>query len=373
MRAGSELSRPEGRPPGEDDSGPVAASVERFCRETIDPRVERPELVVPGSELARIAAGAREAGILPSPGAPGFALWEDAREAGALARSLAILERLGESCAGIAFHLHRVSLAARVARETRIVASNDPALHLGGMGWDGLAELLSGGSALPAAALDGEPLLVHAAEPWDELWMAAVDGAEPCWLRLPRPALRVAAVAGQHGLDEMPLWEVRVPRASAERAVARGEPARRILADALCISALGMVAMALGAARHGLRLARAHAAARRQGGASIREHPAVQQLLGEAAAAVATVAAALGGVNALPSTVAGLAQALGLRATAHRLLCESANASLQIMGGMGYMRDAGAEKIVRDENHLRLLEGSPSELWRFIARAEGQP
>ncbi len=351
MRAEREISRIAAGRPAADELSAVAATVDRVCRQAIDPRVERPEQILPAAELAAISAGAREVGILPDPGAPGYALWEGE----SLAPALASLARLGQSCAGVAFHLHRVSLATFIARQLGLDVSTRPALHLGNVDW-----------ADSTPRLDGEPLLVHGALDWDELWLPAADAG---WLRLPRAALGVVPVEGQHGLDEVRVWEVQVGAAPA--VVARGEG--RLLAHALAISALGMVAIGLGAARHGLRLAHSHAGSRRQGGALLREHPAVQNLLGEAAAAIATVASALRGVESLPADAAALAQLLGMRTTAHRLLCESANASLQVLGGMGYMRDAGTEKIVRDLNHLRLLEGSPAELWRFLARTGDVP
>jgi len=65
-----------------------------------------------------------------------------------------------------------------------------------------------------------------------------------------------------------------------------------------------------------------------------------------------------------------VARILALRAEAHPLLCRAANDAMQIFGGSGYMRDTGMEKIVRDENHLRALCGSSSELSLVVAEWE---
>lgn len=40
---------------------------------------------------------------------------------------------------------------------------------------------------------------------------------------------------------------------------------------------------------------------------------------------------------------------------------------IQILGGMGYMRDAGAEKVLRDARIFRIFEGTNEILRLFIA------
>jgi len=367
-----------------DDLTAVLATVDRFCREVIDPRVGRPELVLPAAELTRIGDEARQCGILPLAGEPGLGLWEDGRRPEGLQRSLASLARLAESGAGVAFHLHQVALATLVARELGSGPAGGPVLLPSGLARGVLAEVLAGrapgpgGDALLRDTLPGQagevgPCFLHAAEPWSEIITPAWNDAALAWLRLPRERLDVAGAVGQHGLDEVPLWAVRFPEGGVGRALCSGALARRLLATALGLSALGLVAIGLGAVRHGLRLARAHAATRRQGGALLREHPAVQDLLGQAEAIAATVASALRGAGAVPETAEGLAPVLGLRAVIHPLLCRAANLSLQVLGGTGYMRDAGAEKVVRDANHLWLLGGGGGAAWRFLAGAEDQP
>lgn len=367
----------------DDETAAVLATVDRYCREVVEPRVGRPEQVLPLAELTHVETAARDCGILPLP-EPGLALWEGVEPQEGLQRSLASLVRLGESSAGVAFHLHQISLAALVGRELGLAPSVRAALLMGrGLARGAVVDALAGrvpgrdGSdllreALPGAGGGARTFLLHAAGPWETLLSPAWDDAGLSWRGFPGEALPVAGAPGQHGLEEVPMWEVRLPAADSGRELVRGPAARRLLATVLGLSWLGLAAIALGATRHGLALARAHAATRRQGGALLREHAAVQELVGEAEAAVATVASALRGVPAVTGA-ASLASVLGVRAVAHRLLCEAANASLQVLGGMGYMRDAGAEKIVRDANHLRLLGGTASEAWLFLARAEERP
>ena len=54
----------------------------------------------------------------------------------------------------------------------------------------------------------------------------------------------------------------------------------------------------------------------------------------------------------------------------HNLLCAAANDALQVFGGLGYLPETGLEKIVRDNNHLRLLCGTSRELMLFLAEWE---
>ncbi len=363
------------------ESAAVAAAVDRFCREAVEPRRARPEQPLAPAELERIEADARALGLLAGD-EPGLGLWEDDGAEG-VRRTLTALARVGRSGAGAAFHLHRVSLVGRLARRLGLAAPRRPALCLSGMGAirAGLVRALGvapGGEeaallreALPRSGGGGPAFPVHAAPGWEELWAAGWDeGGGVCLLRRPRAALQVAPAGPQHGLDEIPASEVRLEGEEPGEVVAGGAGARALLAEAFGLEVLGLLATALGGARRALEIARDHAAARRQGGAPIQEHGAVQQLLGEASSAAHAVSLALDGAGAAPRSLADLLPLLGLRAAAHPLLQAAANCAMQVLGGTGYMRDAGVERIVRDQNHLALLSGSPRELWLALALAE---
>jgi alkylation response protein AidB-like acyl-CoA dehydrogenase len=40
---------------------------------------------------------------------------------------------------------------------------------------------------------------------------------------------------------------------------------------------------------------------------------------------------------------------------------------MQVHGGIGYMREVGPEKLVRDQNMLKLLAGGTREVYSFLA------
>jgi alkylation response protein AidB-like acyl-CoA dehydrogenase len=55
------------------------------------------------------------------------------------------------------------------------------------------------------------------------------------------------------------------------------------------------------------------------------------------------------------------------RANIAPALCHAANQVMQVHGGIGYMRDAGPEKLVRDQNMLKLASGGTRDLHAFLA------
>jgi hypothetical protein len=197
------------------------------------------------------------------------------------------------------------------------------------------------------------------------LTLAFRDGALGWQLHL-RPALVLTTDAHAHGLDE--LCTARVRPLSRARDLAPAEP--EAIARVLAAHQLGLVAIALGAVEHAHSLARAFASQRRQGGATIDRHPAVLGLLATSRATIDAVGAQLLAHGDRPLGLARLGPALACRARESVALADAAHAALQTFGGLGYMRDAGLEKISRDVNVLRVIAGAPPELALFIAEWE---
>jgi alkylation response protein AidB-like acyl-CoA dehydrogenase len=122
------------------------------------------------------------------------------------------------------------------------------------------------------------------------------------------------------------------------------------------------LAIAAGAASRALLIARDYAELRRQGGSLIKEHDAVAQLLGKARQILGLTESAMTSLTTGPLNRALLIEVWRKRALLHPMLCTVASNAMQVLGGIGYMRDQGVEKLLRDCNQLRLLGGSPSEL-----------
>lgn len=350
------------------DAELVLAEVDRFARREIEPRAERPERAMDASALADVIAAADAMGLAGAEEPTGLGLWEDAD--GAL--TLAILRRLGRSNAAVALALHQRALGQELARRLGFEAPLVAIAWGGhGIGRDAAARLLAGVS-LSAADLDlltavwgrGVARVLTSDDSWSALTMPVFTaGGALGWQLWPRSALAVTPMAHAHGFDELVTATI-VPVGDGQMSAA-GDTARAVWGFALGATALAHVAIACGAVARGHALARAYAAQRQQGGAMIDRHDAVRLLLARGTTVLDLVfAAARAAASRSPI------DALGVRAEAMPSLTAAANDALQAFGGLGYMRDTGVEKIVRDVNHLRVLGGSPGELALVISEWE---
>ena len=342
--------------------------VDRFCRRALDPRVRQHEKPMTPDDVAELLGEATELGLVAGR-APGVALWDDLDEGPR--RTTRMLVRLARSNAGFAWAAHLASLAQVVARRIDAPSAGLGAIVISGtlgVGRDALARYLARAELDEAdAALLADvwasagPRL--ATVPHRVGWLLVpffADGAMH-WERVGSESAHVDARDAPHGLDELATAWVR-KNALASVNTATGEGARAAFEAALGAAAVGAIAVALGATRHALDIARDYAHVRRQGGELIERHAAVQRLLGRARASVENVAATLETLARSPFDEGSLFRILAARSEAHPALCRAANDAMQVLGGIGYMRDAGVEKIVRDVNHLRLACGSPAEL-----------
>ena len=278
---------------------------------------------------------------------------------------------VAEHNAGVAFALHQRALARRVVESAGVEGAVDLVAAHGhyGVGRHALADWLAGKP-------DAEELLadVYGVNRPRVLTAAALPATVmlPVWQRglelvvVPRPDVVVLPHA--HGLDELVTFQLTIPPDVELRAA--GPRARSAFMLALRAEALASVVVAAAAVRRGARLARQFAEQRRQGGALIAEHPAVQELLRVPTTVLSGVSAEVLAHAVRPTSEDTVVSALSLSAGAHPRLADAANAALQVFGGLGYMRDTGLEKIVRDENHLRRYLASPAELSAVAARWE---
>ncbi len=365
-----------------DDLAAVLSEVDRFAARAVEPKVARPEAPLGEGELAALLEEARAVGILASHEESGLGVWEDAMDGDGPRRSVLVLARLARGNAGFALAAHRAGagrwLAARLGLEPEagtLVAVQGRF----GLGRVALARHLAGApldeddrAILDDAYGAGSERLFTADGRFTRILAPVIDGAGGiAWASWPRDALEVRIHPRAHGLDELTTFSFRLrPGAAPGLVAADGALARASLGEALALESFALVAIALGAAERAHGLARRYAAIRRQGGRLIDSHPAVQLLLASSRGAIAGVAAQLESLARRPLALSELAAILALRAEAHPLLCRGGNDALQVLGGTGYMRDMGMEKVVRDLNHLRATCGTPAELGLFVAEWE---
>ncbi|MBI2383402.1 MAG: hypothetical protein HYV18_04965 [Gammaproteobacteria bacterium] len=368
-------------PLAQDDIALIVQQVEQYAQRFIAPAVERPEQPLAAEKLAEIVSQAVDAGLLGTGDEEGVGLWENL-DGGGLRLSVEILVRLAAVNAGVAFQLHQLALGRWLVRAAGAPLPEGGVLpslqgHYG-LGRHALARYFSGREFAGAdgaflhdwlAPAGDTPIPLHSADVWRHLMAPRMtaDG-QLGWHLYSRADLDLTLFPHSHGFDE--LRSFGWCGADAGRLDCDAIAARGLYAGALHLNALGLMSIALGCTGKALALARQYTATRRQGGAAIARHPAVQLLLAGARGAVETAEAALAGLCGLAPAPAHLARVFSLRAELHLRLCRAANDALQTFGGTGYMRDVGMEKIVRDNNTLRLLAGTPAELHLFAAEWE---
>ncbi len=359
-----------GAPPSVEQRN-ARGAVERYLERAVRPLAERPERVPTAAQLGEVRRLAEELGLLAAPAASGLGLWEEPSVAGCR-WSVGLLHRVARESATAALCLHHAALGLLLGRRLGVEdAAPWPWLYAE-LGLDkGLRGAALGAppvsEAAPAepelaplgAGEAGRPLLLGAAEPWSALLLPRwSDARRLSWWRLPRATLELTPAPHALGLDGLSTWQVRAPRLG-ELLLEDVAAALALYREVLALDALGLVGIGLGATEGALAAAKDYAALRRQGGKLIVEHVAVRLLLSGAEANVLSVQALLADMTLRPEA---LARVLALRSVAHPQLCEAASHALQVFGGTGYLQDTGIERRLRDNYHLRLLAGTPTDL-----------
>lgn len=365
-----------------DDSTQLLAEIDRFARKRIALATARPESAISVPALEALTLEAVDLGIL-SPANPqeGYGLWEHVQQAQAMAFNTGALSRIAYANAGVAFVWHRMALAHALARELALELS--PADFMGatlvstghyGLARTSLARWLKGvdqsddETTLLADWLNRQhhATTLYAPQGWSALlWPVWQDG-EVRWQVASRSDLHVTPCPGQHGFDEISGYAVRATATTDARPHLGGQRSRLVYQRMLKMDMIGLLAIAHGALLRGQEMASAYALIRKQGGKSIGGHSAVQILLAEIEMARHQAEAALAAMEKPLDTI-DLGAVAAARIGTHDALCHAANQVMQVHGGAGYMRDTGPEKIVRDQNMLKLQAGGTRDAHLFVA------
>ena len=150
------------------------------------------------------------------------------------------------------------------------------------------------------------------------------------------------------------------------RAVLGPDASRSTYANMFKLDMLGLLSIGAGALDRGQALASNYAGIRKQGGKVISEHPAVQHMLSDIEITRHNVDMALAAF-ARPIHELDVSAVAAARASISPALCHAASQVIQVHGGIGYMRDAGPEKLLRDQNMLKLMSGGTREIHAFLA------
>jgi acyl-CoA dehydrogenase len=371
-----------------EDTRQFLEEVGHFARERIAKEASRPESPVGPDTLARLTQEAGALGFLPqSTTEAGFGIWENSEDAQAIGFSAGALRLIAHACPGIAFAWHRMALARFVAVELGLQLNEHDLQHVllaptghYGLARSSLGKWLSGASlqqedlTLLSDWLDGTTnvVTVYAPPGWRAVLRPVWQRDRIDWLHVERDDLDVRTVP-LHGFDELTGFVVRQVRQATpgRQTIELDAPRSRLLYGRLLkLDMLGLLAIGAGALDRGQELASGYAALRRQGGKAIIGHPAVQQMLSDIAITRHQADAALTGFGR-PVDALDLGSVAAARASVGTALCHAANQVMQVHGGIGYMREAGPEKLVRDQNMLKLTSGGVREIHALLAGLSG--
>jgi hypothetical protein len=363
-----------------EDVEQILAETGSFAFDRVGAATARPEAPLDSAAFGGLTVEAFELGLLSSAG-EGFGLWSDIDQAEGLAISVGILRQLGVVNAGVAFAWHKAALAAHAARALGFETAVDGAAmtlfaatgHFG-LARTGLAKWLA------AKPLDAEEecvlhdwldraangAIVVGPDDWGAILWPVWAKDQIAWRLDARDQLDVRPLGKAHGFDELSAFEIRLrPDASNDR-MRFAADSRRFLQRILKMEAIALLAIGCGAARHAQAIAEAYVAIRRQGGKLIIQHPAVQLSIGQIEAACFAAESALKSFER-PLDDIDLGETFSARLNLHPALTEAASEAMQVHGGVGYMRDTGPEKILRDQNVLRQSLGGMRAAAQWLA------
>jgi len=383
-----------------EDAQACLDAVARYAQEALQPLWARPERTVPVAECRQALDGLVALGVLTTGSEPGLGLWDGLDAGGSVVHtrlSLGYLTQVGRASGALALQLHTEALARHL---DRVAGVDDPdgrplVVLQGhqGLGREALAAWCSGQALSDehAAMLADNwcapqatrPRVLHALPDWTALWCPTWTVAEGwAWQRWPRQACQVAAPERGLGLDELgvqvlqgvqeaPGVQAAHGTATTPTAQLRGQPAQDAWWRLQQAHALGLWAITQAGAQRAAAMAHEQAHLRRQGGAVIAQHAAVQQLLSLAHGTARESAHELhhwaGQALCTAEPGPALRELWRARARHQPRLSQGVSAALQVFGGMGYMQDTGVERWLRQTHHLRLLGGSPAELQACVA------
>ncbi len=372
----------------QNDLAQLLTEVESFTGHRIATAAERPEHPIQPQLFKELTREASDLGILslPTDGA-GFGVWEHRDDANSMAFNIGALKLVGHANPGVAFAWHRTALASVLADSVGFSLSSDSAARttIAPTGHYGLARnslarwfktrnLNGEDASLLKDWLDHRQHATPIVAPadWQTLLWPVWNDHTVEWQLVERDNLDVISCARQHGFDELAACLVKDKNTSPKIKTLDPDVSRRIYDRVLKMDMIGLLSIGLGALKRGQAMACGYASIRRQGGKLISAHPAVQQLLADIEVAKLQAEITLAAF-ALPIDEIDLGAVVATHAGTHALLCHAANQIVQLHGGIGYMRDTGAEKIVRDQNMLKLQSGGVRDAQLFVAAWAGEP
>lgn len=351
--------------PRSDDEQLITDQIRHFARQQLGHFRDNPHNPATARDALECTREAMAMGLF-DPDAGG--IWQRDDPAGYRQSVLALMV-LSEQSPELALHLHQQALALKLMPKP----SADDAFER--LPWLSLGL----GPGFPAAELmhwhrhpNDRAVLNHLADWWlpqtpgcallmaPDYWQRLLVPAQtrkgPHWVMIRRTSLTSLTSDTLQAPGCWSAWRPE-PLAGVRRRLIAPCPPDGYL-NLLGLAWLGQLAIALTSVRQAAARAVDYAGQRRQGGVLIRQHGAVQLLLADLDNAIQLTEPRLDTLCELSGTELWL-QASQARGALHPWLCRGANAAMQVFGGIGYMQDTGVESLVRINQILAVLHGSP--------------
>lgn len=363
--------------------------VDSFASERVASETKCPEFPIDEKTLHTLSEEAAQLGLIPLPDSDEeFGLWQGMGDLASMTFNIKLLKSVAEANAGVAFAWHRHALASKLLKDSnqKLEINNIYDVAIVTTGHYGLAQSYLGNylnsQATPECAsflqdwLDREhhDTVITTSSSWRFLICPVWIKEDICWSVIPREKLQVQACAPQHGFDELSTFKFKsldTIDSYLEFDSNEEDGCKHNFEHLLKSDLIGILAIATGALKRSRRLAFEYTSIRKQGGKVINKHHAVQQMLGEIDIAVRQAEMSLSILTRSIDDIS-LSEVLEIRAAMHPLLSHAANQCVQAQGGIGYMRDVGTEKIVRDQNMLRMIAGGIREIPLVLAGLRGE-
>jgi len=361
----------------EQDLGLMTDEVDRFVERVIRPVIPAAEHQIEQSTVDMLLAEADHAGILGE-GDENLGIWGGLHATPQF--SISALQSITKASAGLAWIFHQNALKRRIKVELGVSISDFSVSYMGhyGIGGKPLVSYLFGQDKTEADYqylkdfydVENNYRLVTGLEGTDLIYIGIDDTIQDdkfnlVWKHKACETNETFPLKDHHGLDDVQVGQIKLSSSGSNLSMDNG-----LLKDLLFFDSLTIIAITQGVLGVARKAADEYSKIRKQGGKPIIQHAAVQELLSTITATEQSGQLFLDSQAKTRDKLKGLIEANRWRSHWMPQACQAANNAMQIHGGIGYMKDLGIEKVVRDCNTLRVIHGSPFQLALFSEAAE---
>ncbi|MDH5717460.1 MAG: acyl-CoA dehydrogenase family protein [Spirochaetia bacterium] len=343
-----------------------------FAEKSIKKNISQYEEITPDLKIKNIYESAIKNGLIAKDKGHGYELWEDVTSKDSILFNIKAVSILSEVNAGISFHLAQMALGTLFRNKLKIKENKIFVLSLESQ-FNFFKNILD-----PVAVTEQNnySFFLQASEYWEEVIIPFIDNNSIIqWVRLKKTECKIYNYENSHGINETNFIKIIVPinLLYQNKIKINSNTAKTLYLEACILYMLSIMAVAYGAALSAYKKAIKYSEQREQGGSVIKNHFYIQNTLSEIKLNLKNCEDIFQNISIKSDRKESLFNILRYKLTVMPYAFKSANLSLQIFGGYGYMKEFGIEKIVRDINHLSLLGGSCNQLKQAYSQLSNDP